>query len=104
MNMLLYAPGIALVLLVATGFQEAFICISLCALLQLLLGYPFLSTFPVEYLSRSFEVNRVFTYKWTVNLKFLSEEIFLQKSLSVLLLLLTILGMKYDISCTIILA
>lgn len=92
MNMLLYAPGIALVLLVATGFKETIICISLCALLQLLLGYPFLSTFPIEYLSRSFEINRVFTYKWTVNFKFLSEEVFRQKSLSNLLLLLTVLG------------
>lgn len=92
MNMLLYAPGILLVLLIATTLQETIICLSICALLQLLLGFPFLITFPKEYLTRSFELNRVFMYKWTVNFKFLSEEIFLKKYLSILLLVLTISG------------
>ena len=92
MNMLLYAPGVLLVLLIATGFKETIICLSICAALQLILGYPFLSTYPVEYLMRSFDVRRVFEYKWTVNLKFLPEEIFKGKSLSGILLLLTIAG------------
>jgi alpha-1,3-mannosyltransferase len=92
MNMLLYAPGVLLVLLIATGLQETFICLSICAAVQLVLGYPFLSTFPVEYLTRSFDVKRVFMYKWTVNLKFLPEDIFIGKQLSVLLLILTLTG------------
>jgi alpha-1,3-mannosyltransferase len=92
MNMLLYAPGVLLVLLIATGLQETFICLSICAAVQLVLGYPFLSTFPVEYLTRSFDVKRVFMYKWTVNLKFLPENIFVGKQLSVLLLVLTLIG------------
>lgn len=92
MNMFLLAPGILLVLLMGTGFAETVVCLSICAAVQLVLGYPFLSTHPAEYLSRSFELGRVFTYQWTVNLKFLPEHVFVDKRLSVLLLVLTVAG------------
>ena len=91
MNMLLYAPGVLLVLLMSGGFQETFVCLSICAIVQLVLAYPFITTFPLEYLSKSFELNRTFDYKWTVNFKFLSEELFVGKSLSLLLLVLTVI-------------
>ena len=39
------------------------------------LGLPFLLAYPWSYLSRAFELSRVFTHIWTVNLKFLSEEV-----------------------------
>eukprot|EP01034_Spumella_vulgaris_P043042 gene43042-53414_t len=77
--MLLHAPGILLVLLMATGYTETLICLSICAGLQLVVGYPFLSTYPVQYLTKSFELGRVFMHKWTVNFKFLSEEVFVAK-------------------------
>ena len=92
MNMLLFAPGVLLVLLISTSAAETILCLSICAGLQLALGYPFLARYPREYLTRAFDLNRVFTYKWTVNFKFLSEDVFLQKSLSVLLLVLTVIG------------
>lgn len=93
MNMFLWAPGVLVVLLTANNtYMETVICLAICALVQLVLGFPFLSTYPVEYLKKSFELDRVFTYKWTVNFKFLSEEIFLDKRLSIVLLLLTIIG------------
>ena len=92
MNMLLQAPGILLVLLMGTGIHETIICLSICAGLQLLLGFPFLSTYPLEYISRSFDLGRVFMHKWTVNFKFLSEEIFVSQTISITLLFLTILG------------
>ena len=91
MNMLLYAPGILLVLLLGTsGIVETGICLTICALVQLLLGAPFLLTHPIEYITRAFDLNRTFEYQWTVNLKFLSEEVFVSKQLSLALLLLTI--------------
>jgi len=93
MNLLLYAPGVLLVLLLGNGISETCICLSICAVTQVLLGYPFLATFPKEYIRKAFELSRVFTYKWTVNFKFLEEEVFLSKSLSHVLLLLTLLGM-----------
>ena len=90
MNMLLYAPGILLVLLMGCGWIETIICLSICAGLQIALGLPFLTTYPIEYISRSFDLGRVFLYKWTVNFKFLPEDVFLSKSLSILLLLSTV--------------
>jgi alpha-1,3-mannosyltransferase len=92
MNMLLYAPGVLLALLLGTGYTETFICLSICAAVQVVLGLPFLTTYPVQYLMKAFELNRVFTYKWTVNFKFLPEEVFVSKPLSLLLLALTVLG------------
>jgi alpha-1,3-mannosyltransferase len=95
MNMLLYAPGVLLCMLLSQGIVETFTCLSICALTQLITGYAFLSTYPIEYLSRSFELNRVFFYKWTVNFKFLDENIFLSKKLSILLLLFTIFTLSF---------
>lgn len=101
MNMLLYAPGVLLVLLMGTGILETIVCLSICAGLQLALGWPFLSTYPIQYLAKSFELNRVFTYKWTVNFKFLPEHVFTGKPLSIILLALTVLGntRKVDLHC-----
>jgi alpha-1,3-mannosyltransferase len=92
MNMLLYSPGILLCLLLSTGFYETFICLAICAVWQLILGYPFLSTYPIDYLKNSFDIGRVFMFKWTVNFKFLPEEIFVSKPLSIGLLLMTVIG------------
>jgi alpha-1,3-mannosyltransferase len=92
MNMLLYSPGILLCLLLATGWYETFICLSICAVWQLILGFPFLSTYPLDYLKNSFDIGRVFMFKWTVNFKFLPEVIFVSKTLSISLLMLTVAG------------
>ena len=62
--------------------------LSICAGIQLALGYPFLSTYPVSYLKKAFELSRVFFFKWTVNLKFLPEHVFVGKPLSFALLAL----------------
>ena len=102
MNMLLYAPGVLLILLLGTsGLVETIFCLAICAAVQLILGYPFLSTYPVQYLTKAFELSRVFMYKWTVNFKFLSEEIFVSKSLSSALLMCTILGSTTTVYATV---
>lgn len=90
MNMLLFAPGILAIYLLNVGYFGAIENIFICGLVQLILGYPFLSTFPIEYISKAFELSRVFFYEWTVNFKFLPEHVFLDKRLSLLLLLLTV--------------
>ena len=92
MNMLLHSPGILLVLLACCGLHETIFCLSLCAIVQLIVGYPFLSTYPYEYISKAFELGRVFMFKWTVNFKFLPEDVFVSKELSLLLLALTVIG------------
>jgi alpha-1,3-mannosyltransferase len=90
MNMLLFAPGVLAVYLLNVGYIGAVENILICGIVQVVLGFPFLSTFPIEYISKAFELSRVFYFKWTVNFKFLPEDLFLDKRLSLLLLLLTL--------------
>jgi len=72
MNVLLFAPGLLLLLIQqARGnlylvIRRLLLC---CALPQLVLGAPFLLTYPESYLRKAFELDRVFFYKWTVNWK-----------------------------------
>lgn len=47
--------------------------------LQGLIGLPFLREYPREYLAGAFDFSRAFTYKWTVNWRFVSEDIFISK-------------------------
>jgi alpha-1,3-mannosyltransferase len=71
MNVLLFAPGLLLLLLqVSDGLAHVVYRLLLyCALPQLILGAPFLLTHPIHYLRKAFELDRVFFYKWTVNWK-----------------------------------
>ncbi|GMI45030.1 hypothetical protein TrCOL_g9337 [Triparma columacea] len=98
MNSLLYAPAVLLLYLQSSSVASTIASLSICAGVQLALGYPFLSTFPVPYLRKAFELDRVFFYKWTVNLKFLPEAVFLSKPLSLLLLAAHVASIIYLIS------
>jgi alpha-1,3-mannosyltransferase len=100
MNILLQAPGLLILLLMALGMNETLLCLSICAAVQITVGYPFLSTYPLEYIEKSFELGRVFMYKWTVNLKFLSEDLFVSKELSTVLLIGTALGNLLQYLCS----
>ena len=87
MNVLLFAPGLLLLLLQRNQSLLGTVKhLSICALVQLILGWPFLSTYPVSYIKKAFEFDRVFFFKWTVNWKFLPEDIFISKSWALLLL------------------
>ena len=77
MNVLLFAPGLLVLLLQFHHLLHTVGYLSVCALVQLLLGLPFLLTYPVNYMTRAFQFNRQFLFEWTVNWKFLPEEIFL---------------------------
>lgn len=91
MNVLLFAPGLLLLLLQSSkNWVGVFHCLGICAGIQIILGAPFLTTYPVSYIRKSFELDRVFTFKWTVNWKFLPEEMFTSKFLSLLLISLHI--------------
>lgn len=70
MNVLLFAPGLLLLLLQALdNLYQTVECLAICAIIQLVLGAPFLLTYPVSYLKKAFEFDRVFFFKWTVNWK-----------------------------------
>ena len=55
--------------------------------MQLILGLPFLMGNPLAYLLRSFEFQRQFFYKWTVNWRVLPEWLFLDRRFHFVLLL-----------------
>jgi len=91
MNILLFAPGLLLLLLQSQGVFGAIPCLAVCAVVQVALGLPFLLRYPVAYVHRSFELGRVFLFKWTVNFKFLDEQVFTSKMLSFVLLTFMVL-------------
>lgn len=86
MNVLLFSPGLLVVLLQRHGLRGTFPLLCLCAFIQLLLGAPFLITNPLGYITQSFDLGRQFFFKWTVNWRFLPEWLFLHRAFHVALL------------------
>ncbi|KAK9818783.1 hypothetical protein WJX74_007620 [Apatococcus lobatus] len=87
MNVLLFAPPVLVVLLMTERWQTIAQGSALGVALQLCLGAPFLLSHPGSYLSKAFELSRVFLHTWSVNLKFLPEPIFQSKLLAAILLI-----------------
>jgi len=106
MNVFLFAPGLFVLLIKRFGFIGSIKKISLCALVQVsvcfkvlihsllkvVIGLPFMMENFVGYLSHAFNIGRVFIYYWSVNWKFIPEEIFLSQSWGILLLMLTLIS------------
>ncbi|XP_036621735.1 dol-P-Man:Man(5)GlcNAc(2)-PP-Dol alpha-1,3-mannosyltransferase [Trichosurus vulpecula] len=86
MNVLLFAPGLLFLLLSQFGLRGALPKLGICALLQVILGLPFLLENPAGYLSRSFDLGRQFLFRWTVNWRFLPEALFLNRAFHLALL------------------
>ncbi|XP_075794222.1 dol-P-Man:Man(5)GlcNAc(2)-PP-Dol alpha-1,3-mannosyltransferase isoform X3 [Pelodiscus sinensis] len=86
MNVLLFAPGLLFLLLWRFGLLGTIPKLSICALLQVALGLPFLLANPVGYVTRSFDLGRQFLFKWTVNWRFLPEEVFQHRAFHLALL------------------
>jgi alpha-1,3-mannosyltransferase len=87
MSALLVAPGVLAVLIRYATPYDLVEGVVGGVILQLLVALPFLMHDPVSYLSRAFELGRVFKYEWTVNWKFLPESVFVSKRMAVLLLI-----------------
>ena len=77
MSVLLYVPGLLFVLLQQRGVVQSILHVIIMILFQSILGWPFVSQYPWEYLSGAFDLSRVFLFKWTVNWRFLGEDAFL---------------------------
>ncbi|KAL5471350.1 hypothetical protein EMCRGX_G029456 [Ephydatia muelleri] len=88
MNVLLYSPGLLVLLLLAHGWYGTLPRLLLCAVVQVVLGAPFLLVNLPGYMTRSFDMGRQFLYQWTVNWRCLPEWLFLHRSFHALLLLL----------------
>lgn len=86
MNILLYAPALFFFYLINLGLKKTFEQLAVCGAVQLLLGLPFLLTYPVEYVKGSFDFGRVFNHTWTVNYRFLDIPAFENKCFHLTLL------------------
>uniref|UniRef100_A0A182WJU7 dolichyl-P-Man:Man5GlcNAc2-PP-dolichol alpha-1,3-mannosyltransferase n=1 Tax=Anopheles minimus TaxID=112268 RepID=A0A182WJU7_9DIPT len=86
MNILLFAPAILLLYITNLGWLKTALQLTVCAMIQLILGAPFLLTHPWQYIKGSFDLSRVFEHKWTVNYRFLEPEIFESKAFHLALL------------------
>ncbi|KOS15047.1 glycosyltransferase family 58 protein [Malassezia pachydermatis] len=83
MNVLLFLPGLLVILFRAWGAVRTIGSLAgLIVLPQLLLGGPFLASYPASYLSQAFDFSRVFLYEWTVNWRFLDEKVFVSPKFS----------------------
>lgn len=61
MNVLLFSPGLLLLLIQAhSSIFGVLVCLSICAIIQLVLAFPFLQHAPVSYLRGAFDLGRVF--------------------------------------------
>lgn len=88
MNVLLFAPAILVFYVSSLGYLGAVKQLAICAIVQVILGAPFLLTYPIEYIKGSFDLGRVFEHKWTVNYRFLPVNVFEHRYFHVALLLI----------------
>lgn len=86
MSLLLSLPAIGVMLFLARGVRASLTQLWLMAQVQTILALPFLSTNPMGYLGRAFELSRQFMFKWTVNWRFIGEDAFLSREFSIALL------------------
>jgi alpha-1,3-mannosyltransferase len=86
MSLLLALPAIGVILFLARGVQAGLKQAWLMAQLQIVIAFPFLPANAMGYLTKAFEFSRQFLFKWTVNWRFLGEDIFLSREFSVSLL------------------
>lgn len=77
MSLLLVLPAAGVVLLLGVGFARSLRLAVTMGLVQVLTAVPFLAKNPWGYLSRAFELSRQFFFKWTVNWRFMGEDVFL---------------------------
>ena len=110
MNVLLFAPGLLMVLLKHRGVYHTIGQLAECAIVQAsleiakflfslqlsnALGAIFLLRNSEAYFSRAFEFSRQFMYKWTVNWRILPEIMFLDRRFHVALLGLHLLVLSF---------
>jgi len=86
MSLLLALPAIGVVLFLGRGLQGGLKQAWLMVQQQIVLAIPFLPGNAIGYLKRAFEFSRQFLYKWTVNWRFIGEDVFLSKQFSMSLL------------------
>ncbi|KAL2821602.1 putative alpha-1,3-mannosyltransferase [Aspergillus granulosus] len=77
MTLILLAPAVIVLLALSLSILPCAKLALLALGIQVLLAMPFLPTNPQGYFNSAFEFGRQFMYKWTVNWRFIPEDIFL---------------------------
>ncbi len=86
MSILLYLPGLLVILFKRKGLGSTLRYIFTIISIQMLLASKFLQQNAWAYLQSAFDFGRVFLYKWTVNWRFVDEEVFLSRQWAIGLL------------------
>jgi alpha-1,3-mannosyltransferase len=86
MNGLLWLPALGLLLLRNVGVARTAALLAAAVALQAALGAPFLLAAPRAYMSKAFELDRVFFHEWTVNWAFLPRDVFVSRAWATALL------------------
>ncbi|KAI1377609.1 glycosyltransferase family 58 protein [Hypoxylon crocopeplum] len=86
MSLLLVLPAVGIVLFLGRGFWGALKCAQIMGYIHIAIATPFLKQNAAGYLSKAFELTRVFFFKWTVNWRFVGEEVFLSRQFALTLL------------------
>jgi alpha-1,3-mannosyltransferase len=86
MTALVAAPAAGVIVLQGLGTSEASFVGMYCIMIQLLSSFPFVQEGNFHYFLASFDFGRQFLYKWTVNWRFVGEEVFTSKAFATSLL------------------
>lgn len=86
MSLLVSLPGVAAVLLLGRGYHGSLRLAWFMVQVQLAIGIPFIKTNWKSYLGHAFELSRRFLFKWTVNWRFVGENVFMSKVFALTLL------------------
>ncbi|KAJ1517575.1 dolichyl-P-Man:Man(5)GlcNAc(2)-PP-dolichol alpha-1,3-mannosyltransferase [Coelomomyces lativittatus] len=92
MNILLYAPSFFYLLILNLTPLELMYQVMIMVSVQVSLAFPFLQSYPKEYLGNAFNFSRRFLYEWSVNWQFLSPTTFSSAFFSTMLIFTWCLG------------
>ncbi len=88
MSLLLSLPAVGVILFLSRGLSGALRLALMMFQVQVALGLPFMTKNAWGYLGRAFELSRKFLFKWTVNWRFVGEDVFLSRPFAIGLLAL----------------
>ena len=92
MNILLFVPALLYIYYISLGPVSTILHLVTISTIQVSLAAPFLSN-PREYFSTAFNFSREFDWEWTVNWRWLGQELFESEALSKGLLALHFAGL-----------
>ena len=98
MSILLAAPGVGIALLQALPPKRAINSAMLMGQVQVLLAVPFITVNARSYIGRAFQLTRQFLFKWTVNWRFLGEDIFMSRAFAAALLVIHVVILALFVS------